>query len=106
MCYKLQGVLDFAYLNMDIHRFVTRKGLKLCAPFPSENNWVSKLIDHILGREKTAQKPPRKPKGTCLYVFHHHVLCINNTKALTINKKIEKRDYLEMSSFSEFSHKM
>ncbi|KAK7120358.1 hypothetical protein R3I94_020373 [Phoxinus phoxinus] len=29
--------------------FVTKKGKKLCAPFPSENNWVSKLIDHILG---------------------------------------------------------
>uniref|UniRef100_A0A671L7A9 C-C motif chemokine 20-like n=1 Tax=Sinocyclocheilus anshuiensis TaxID=1608454 RepID=A0A671L7A9_9TELE len=28
--------------------FVTKKGLKLCAPFPSKNNWVSKLIDYIL----------------------------------------------------------
>ncbi|NP_001289630.1 C-C motif chemokine 19b precursor [Danio rerio] len=43
--------------------FVTKKGLKLCAPFPSQNNWVSRLIDHILGREKPAQKRPRKSKG-------------------------------------------
>uniref|UniRef100_A0A671L8B2 C-C motif chemokine 20-like n=1 Tax=Sinocyclocheilus anshuiensis TaxID=1608454 RepID=A0A671L8B2_9TELE len=34
--------------------FVTKKGLKLCAPFPSKNNWVSKLIDYIL--YKTKQK--------------------------------------------------
>ncbi|XP_048029279.1 C-C motif chemokine 19b [Megalobrama amblycephala] len=39
--------------------FVTKKGLKLCAPFPSENNWVSKLIDHILA-PKTSHK---KTKG-------------------------------------------
>ncbi|XP_016413175.1 C-C motif chemokine 19-like [Sinocyclocheilus rhinocerous] len=38
--------------------FVTKKGLKLCAPFPSENNWVSKLIDYIL-----AGPLPKKPRG-------------------------------------------
>ncbi|XP_051766249.1 C-C motif chemokine 19b [Ctenopharyngodon idella] len=38
--------------------FVTKKGLKLCAPFPSENNWVSKLIDQILAPQK-----PKKSKG-------------------------------------------
>ncbi|CAM4730350.1 unnamed protein product [Leuciscus chuanchicus] len=37
--------------------FVTKKGFKLCAPFPSENNWVNKLINDILAR------PVRKPKG-------------------------------------------
>ncbi|XP_051972438.1 C-C motif chemokine 19-like [Xyrauchen texanus] len=35
--------------------FLTKKGLKLCAPFPSENSWVSKLIDSILAG------PVRKP---------------------------------------------
>ncbi|XP_067289449.1 C-C motif chemokine 19b [Pseudorasbora parva] len=40
--------------------FVTKKGLKLCAPFPSENNWVSKLIDLILA---TPVQTPRKLKG-------------------------------------------
>ncbi|XP_039531763.1 C-C motif chemokine 19b [Pimephales promelas] len=38
--------------------FVTKKGYKLCAPFPSESNWVSKLIDHIL-----ASPVHIKPKG-------------------------------------------
>ncbi|XP_043105935.1 C-C motif chemokine 19b [Puntigrus tetrazona] len=37
--------------------FVTKKGLKLCAPFPSESNWVSKLIDYILAG------PVSKPRG-------------------------------------------
>ncbi|XP_016093832.1 C-C motif chemokine 19-like [Sinocyclocheilus grahami] len=40
--------------------FVTKKGLKLCAPFPSENNWVSKLIDYILAGPVTK---PRKHRG-------------------------------------------
>ncbi|XP_073689572.1 C-C motif chemokine 19b [Garra rufa] len=41
--------------------FITKKNLKLCAPFPSENNWVSKLIDHILAG--TLKNPPQKPRG-------------------------------------------
>ncbi|XP_055064759.1 C-C motif chemokine 19b [Misgurnus anguillicaudatus] len=28
--------------------FVTKKGLKLCAPFPSESSWVSDLIETII----------------------------------------------------------
>ncbi|XP_050977196.1 C-C motif chemokine 19b [Labeo rohita] len=47
--------------NIPATIFVTRKGLKLCAPFPSENNWVSKLIDHILAGP--VKSPPKKPKG-------------------------------------------
>ncbi|XP_059395156.1 C-C motif chemokine 19-like isoform X1 [Carassius carassius] len=38
--------------------FVTRKGLKLCAPFPSDNNWVRDLIKNIL-----AGPVPKKPRG-------------------------------------------
>ncbi|XP_026075292.1 C-C motif chemokine 19b [Carassius auratus] len=40
--------------------FVTKKGLKLCAPFPGENDWVSKLINYILAGPA---KPPTKHRG-------------------------------------------
>ncbi|XP_077098123.1 C-C motif chemokine 19b [Siphateles boraxobius] len=40
--------------------FFTKKGFKLCAPFPSESNWVSKLIDQILAAPVSKA---RKPKG-------------------------------------------
>ncbi|XP_051973331.1 C-C motif chemokine 19b [Xyrauchen texanus] len=36
--------------------FVTKRGLKLCAPFPSKSSWVSELIDIILAG------PVQKPK--------------------------------------------
>uniref|UniRef100_A0A8C1ZH51 Chemokine (C-C motif) ligand 19b n=1 Tax=Cyprinus carpio TaxID=7962 RepID=A0A8C1ZH51_CYPCA len=50
--------------------FVTKKGLKLCAPFPSDDNWVSPLIDYILAGPV---KKHQKSRGTCLWVFHHQV---------------------------------
>ncbi|XP_051540181.1 C-C motif chemokine 19-like [Myxocyprinus asiaticus] len=37
--------------------FLTKKGLKLCAPFPSESSWVSELIDIILAGP--VRKPPK-----------------------------------------------
>ncbi|XP_056592979.1 C-C motif chemokine 19b [Triplophysa dalaica] len=37
---------------------VTKRGFKLCAPFPSESSWVTELIDNIISGPK-----PKKQKG-------------------------------------------
>ncbi|KAK2871324.1 hypothetical protein Q8A67_023851 [Cirrhinus molitorella] len=42
--------------------FVTKKGRKLCAPFPSESTWVSHLIDYILTGGKNHPPKPREKK--------------------------------------------
>uniref|UniRef100_A0A8C1KS63 C-C motif chemokine 19-like n=1 Tax=Cyprinus carpio TaxID=7962 RepID=A0A8C1KS63_CYPCA len=60
--------------------FVTKKGLKLCAPFPSENHWVTELINHIL-----AGPVAKNPRGTCLYIFHYQVLVLKKCTCMLLN---------------------
>ncbi|KAI4876354.1 hypothetical protein NFI96_017818 [Prochilodus magdalenae] len=43
--------------------FVTKKGIKLCAPPPTKHKWVRKLIDDLKLKQEHKNKLNRRSKG-------------------------------------------